>query len=141
MRAAVAAAQTGHGTQRCRARAGFTLLEVVVALAVLSVALMAVLRSGATAAQNAGDIRLRLLADWVAQDRLAEHRGRRDWLPLGSGGGEAAQAGIKFRWEEKIAATPNAQFRRIDVRVFAADGGESAAALAQITGFLIKPGG
>ena len=91
---------------RRRLPGGFTLLEVIVALAILSIALLAALRSGAMATQNIGEIRLRLLADWVAQDRIEEHRARRDWLPLGSQTGESTQAGMQFRWEEKIAGTP-----------------------------------
>jgi general secretion pathway protein I len=126
---------------RSRASGGFTLIEVVIALAILAVALIAVLRSGAMATQHVGDIQLRLLADWVAQNRIEEHRARRDWLPQGSQSGEATQAGIPFRWEEKISSTPNSQFRRIDIRVFQAAGPDKDHALAQFTSFLVKPGG
>lgn len=120
---------------------GFTLLEVMVALAILAIALMAALRSGVMATQYIGEIQLRLLADWVAQDRIEEHRARRDWLPLGSLSGESAQAGVQFRWEEKISGTPNAQFRRIDIRVFQATGPDKNHALTQFTSFLVRPGG
>lgn len=132
-------------SRRAGARApsagGFTLMEVIVALAILAIALMAALRSSTMATQNAGDIRLRLLADWVAQDRLEEHRARRDWLPFGSQSGEIAQGGARFRWDEKIIGTPNARFRRIEVRVYQADGSDPNHALTQFTGFLVQPGG
>jgi len=120
---------------------GFTLLEVMVALAILALALMAALRAGAGATQNNGEIRQRQLADWVALDRLEEHRARRDWLPIGSASGETMQGNQRFRWEEKIGGTPNAQFRRIDIRVLADDSNDPNHALARVTGFLIKPGG
>ena len=124
-------------------RRGFTLLEVLVALAILALALMAALRAGAVGAQNAVEIRQRQLADWVAQDRYEEHRARRDWLPVGSSSGEATQGGSRFRWEETVSGTANVQFRRIDIRVRAADQSDAAnaASLARITGFLVKPGG
>jgi len=118
---------------------GFTLLEILIALAILSIALIAALKSGAVATQNAGEIRQRLFADWVARDRLEEHRARRDWPPLGSTSGEATQAGVHFRWEEKIVGTPNYQFRRIDIRVLPGSSGNQA--VSQITGFLVRPGG
>lgn len=120
---------------------GFTLLEILVALAILSIALIAALRSGAMATQNTAEIRLRLLADWVARDKLEEHRARRDWLPLGGASGEVMQAGVRLRWEEKISGTPNYQFRRIDIRVLPAETAQQGPALAQITSFLVKPGG
>jgi general secretion pathway protein I len=126
---------------RSAAVRGFTLLEVMVALAILALALMAALRAGAAATQNSGEIRQRQLADWVALDRLEEHRARRDWLPIGSTSGETTQGNQRFRWEEKIGGTPNAQFRRIDIRVLADDSNDPNYALARVTGFLIKPGG
>ena len=123
------------------AASGFTLLEIMVALAILALALMAALRAGAAATQNTGEIRLRQLADWVALDRLEEHRARRDWLPVGMVSGETLQGNQRFRWEEKIGGTPNAQFRRIEISVQAVESGDPGHALARVTGFLIKPGG
>jgi len=120
---------------------GFTLLEIMVALAILALSLMAALRAGAAATQNTGEIRLRQLAEWVALDRLEEHRARRDWLPVGMASGEALQAGQRFRWEEKIGGTPNAQFRRIEISVQTLENNDTGHALARVTGFLIKPGG
>lgn len=118
---------------------GFTLLEVMVALAILALALSAGLRAGGVSVGNAGEIRQRQLADWVALDRLQEHRARRDWLPVGSNNGETQQGGIRFRWEERISGTPNVQFRRIEIRVFPVDATDPDHALAKAVGFLVKP--
>jgi general secretion pathway protein I len=118
---------------------GFTLLEMLVALTVLAIALLAALRASSAGVQNTGEIRNRLLAGWVAQNRLAEHIARRDWLPLGTARGAESQGGVGFGWEEKIVATPNFQFRRIEIRVFAEQ--EPEQALASLTGFMVKPGG
>ena len=60
---------------------GFTLVEVLVALAIVSIALMAALRASGQATNASGELRLRLFAGWVAENRLAEHRARQDWLP------------------------------------------------------------
>lgn len=118
-----------------RAR-GFTLVEVLVALAVLSLALIAALRASSIGVANSGEIRDRLLAGWVAQNRLAEHRARRDWMPVGVYQGEAVQAGKRFRWEERVITTQNTQFLRVEVRVFAADRPDTA--LGIMSGFLVK---
>ena len=118
-------------------RTGFTLVEVLVALAILALALIAALRAGSVGVSNSAEIRDRLLAGWVAQNRLAEHRARRDWLPVGVYQGQAAQAGMLFRWEEKINSTPNSQFLRVEIRVFPQS--PTDAALASMTGFLVRP--
>jgi general secretion pathway protein I len=115
----------------------FTLVEVLVALAVLSLALMAALRASSVGVSNSNEIRDRLLAGWVAQNRLAEHRARRDWLPVGVFTGDAAQAGMRFRWEEKVNSTPNTQFMRVEIRVWADE--RPDATLSTMTGFLVKP--
>lgn len=124
---------------RPRTVRGFTLLEMLVALTVLAIALLAALRASSAGVQNTGEIRNRLLAGWVAQNRVAEHIARRDWLPIGVVHGEENQGGMRFRWEEKIIGTPNYQFRRVEVRVFAEQ--EPDQVLASLTGFMVKPGG
>ena len=118
---------------------GFTLLEMLVALTVLAIALLAALRASSAGVQNTTEIRNRLLAGWVAQNRLAEHLARRDWLPIGVVRGDESQAGMRFGWEEKIVGTPNYQFRRIEIRVFAEQQPDQA--LATLSGFVVKPGG
>jgi general secretion pathway protein I len=124
---------------RCRKPGGFTLLEMLVALTVLAIALLAALRASSAGVQNTVEIRNRLLASWVAQNRLAEHVARRDWLAVGVAQGDENQGGVRFGWEERIVSTPNYQFRRIEIRVF--DQQNPDLALASLTGFLVKPGG
>ena len=118
---------------------GFTLLEMLVALTVLAIALLAALRASSAGVQNTVEIRNRLLAGWVAQNRVAEHLARRDWLPVGVVQGDESQGGVRFRWEEKIVGTPNFQFRRIEIRVSTEQ--EPDLTLGSLTGFMVKPGG
>ena len=120
-------------------RKGFTLVEVLVALAIVSIALMSALRAAGEGTNNVGELRARLLAGWVAENLLAEHRARADWLPLGVQRGSAREGGLDFAWREEVIATPNAAFRRVDVRVFA--GAEEAHSLAHLAGFIVNPPG
>ena len=122
---------------RCGRRTGFTLIEVLVALAIISIALLAALRAAGQGTANVGDLRARLLAGWVAENILAEHRARGDWLALGIQRGKQLEGGIEFAWREEVIATPNTAFRRIDVFVFAAP--EESRALAHLTGFTVNP--
>jgi len=118
-------------------RTGFTLIEVLVALAIVSIALLAALRAAGQGTTNVGDLRARLLAGWVAENILAEHRARGDWLALGIQRGKQLEGGIEFAWREEVIATPNTAFRRIDVFVFAAP--EESRARAHLTGFTVNP--
>ncbi|HCJ50416.1 MAG: type II secretion system protein GspI [Gallionellales bacterium CG_4_10_14_3_um_filter_54_96] len=119
-----------------KSQRGFTLLESLVALAILAIALAAVLRATSASTNNADALRERLLADWVAQNRLALHAARGDWLPVGTQHGEETQAGLKFVWDEKISTTPNPAFRRIDVNVHAASAPQYT--LRNLTGYLVQ---
>jgi len=125
--------------RHCGRRAGFTLIEVLVALAIVSIALMAALRAAGQDTTNVGELRSRVLADWVAQNLMAEHRAREDWLPLGIRRGAAREAGTEFAWREEVVATPNPAFRRLDVFVFAGPG--ESRLLAHFTGFIVHPPG
>ena len=109
---------------------------MLVALTIISIALMAALRSAGQGTNNVGELRSRLFAGWVAENILAEHRARGDWLPLGVQQGKGQQGGLDFTWREEIIATPNAAFRRVDVRVYAA--GEDAHSLAHLAGFIVN---
>ncbi|MFA6972666.1 MAG: type II secretion system minor pseudopilin GspI [Gallionella sp.] len=115
---------------------GFTLLESLVALAILAIALAAVLRATSASTNHVDALRLRLMADWVAQNRLTLHAGRGDWLPVGSQQGDEVQAGLKFIWEEKISSTPNPAFRRIEVGVASADDPQQT--LRHLSGYLVQ---
>jgi len=117
-------------------RKGFTLVEVLVALAIVAIALMSALRAAGQGTNNVGELRSRLLAGWVAENLLAEHRARADWLPLGIQRGSAREGGLDFAWREEVIATPNASFRRVDVRVF--DTAQETHALAHLAGFIIN---
>jgi general secretion pathway protein I len=117
--------------------AGFTLLETLVALAILAIALAAVLRATGAATNHAGDMRIRLLADWVAQNRLALHAARGDWIQVGTANGEETEAGVRLLWKEEIINTPNPSFRRIEISV--SDPTESTDhVLRKLSGYLVQ---
>lgn len=114
---------------------GFTLVEVLVALAILAVALAAASRTAIAMTDSSRELRERLLANWVAQNRLAELQARRAWPALGTREGEAEQAGLALTWREAVNGTPNTAFRRIEISV--SRRGETHR-LAQLTGYLAR---
>lgn len=117
--------------------AGFTLIEVLIALAIVAIALIAALRAAGQSTANVGELRTRLLAGWVAENVLAEHRARGDWLPLGVQHGGQREGSTEFVWRREVIATPNPAFRRVDVFVFAAS--EESRTLAHYSAFSVNP--
>src|SRR6185312_12994593 len=90
-----------------RCASGFTLVEILVALAVLAVALTAGMRAVAQSADAATLLKQRTLALWVAQNRLASAQLETAWPAPGKRDGAAAQANTNFVWRETISSTPN----------------------------------
>ena len=123
--------------QRCNRTTGFTLIEVMVALAIVSIALLAALRAAGQGTANTSELRTRLMASWVAENVLAEHRARGDWLPLGIQRGSQFQSGVEFRWREEVTSLPSPLFRRIDV--FVSMPSEDSHTLARLSGVVTQP--
>ncbi len=97
--------------------AGFTLLEVLVALTIIAVALAAAFRAATLGIEGAQLLRTRSLALWVAQNRVALAQLRDPWPEPGENGGTASQGGVDFLWREVVTATPNPELRKIEVAV------------------------
>lgn len=113
---------------------GFTLIEVLVALAVVAVALGAGLRAAAVATDNTLALRERTLARWVAENELSRIRVLPELPSIGQGDGETEQGGERFVWQASVESTPNPNFRRIVLRVRRQ---ESTFILAEVQGFTV----
>jgi general secretion pathway protein I len=115
---------------------GFTLIEMLVALAILAIALAAAQRSVSGSIDNAFALKQRLLASWVADNRLAELRATRLLPAPGETQGEETQAGITFHWKTQVSTTPNPYVERVEIRVANTTNGDFA--LATLVGYLVK---
>ncbi len=100
---------------------GFTLVEVLVALAIVAIALAAASRSVVLSTDSAFEHKLRSLSGVVAENRMAELAARRAWPGIGLTEGAERQGGLEFRWRAEVFATPHPWLRRIEIRVSTAD--------------------
>src|SRR5215218_2674993 len=103
-------------TRRGRS-AGFTLLEVLVALVIVGTALGASLRAVGSLTQNSTDLRASLMATWSAENRLSQIRVAGEWPQLGERNFDCPQGELALVCQESVFATPNPAFRRVEVSV------------------------
>lgn len=113
-------------------RCGFTLLEVLIALVVVSLALLALTRTAGGQISNFDGLRERTLAGWVAANVLSETRIATPLPPVGKRDGRTRLGDRDWRWSLEVKATDDPEMRRLDVVVFLVDSSDPSASL---TGF------
>jgi general secretion pathway protein I len=113
---------------------GFTLIEVLVALAIVAVALMAGVRAAGSMTQTNAELKLRALAQLSADNHVAGLRAAGAFPAIGSRTASCPQGAEKLECVEEVKGTPNPLFRRVEVRVYR--GASREHALAELTGIM-----
>jgi general secretion pathway protein I len=119
-----------------RARA-FTLVEILVAVAILAIALAATTRAASLATDGARETRARLLATWAAGNRVAELRARKLFPAPSETTSTLEQGGLSLVLKETVVDTPNPTIRRLEISV--ADGADPGRVLTAQIAFLVRP--
>ena len=120
---------------------GFTLLEVLVALAVFSVAAVALLRVNESQLTLSRQIEDKTFAHWVALNQITEMQLRRAWPDAGEERGRSPMAGRQWEIIVKTSPTTATAMRRIEVSVREASDNmmQDTPVLTSLTGFLERP--
>ena len=114
---------------------GFTLVEVLIAFAVVGIALLALSTTAGHYLRQSAELRDRTHAHWIAQDRLAEYRLERAFPDPGIETGDAEAFGRRWVWRVAVLPAPGEDdLRRIDVAVALAE--RPDAPVAVMTGFI-----
>ena len=117
---------------------GFTLLEVLVALAVLALTMGAVIKAVGGYTGNQAYLRDRTLATWVARNVLVEQQVEDAWPSVGELKGTTESGGREWRWLGTVSQTDEEDLRRLDVEVRPIDA-EDSEPIAVLSGFLRRP--
>lgn len=104
---------------------GFTLIEVMVALAVLTIGLTAALHATSQAGHAGAFLKQKTVAHWVASNHAAELSINRDWPRAGVTTGTETMAGQTWDWEAEVQETGVPELRLVTIRV-SLDGDEKA---------------
>lgn len=109
--------------------AGFTLIEMLVALAIFSLAALALLRLGGATAANSARLNEQAIARIVADNLAVEALS--DPTPPAFGGetGEALNAGRRWAWTREVTRSPEARIQQIEISVTDMEGGPGRARL------------
>ncbi len=114
-------------------RRGFTLVEVLVALAIVAIALGAGLRAAGSLTDNAQRLADVTAGQWCADNALVELRLARQFPGIGETEFDCPQLGRNWHGIVRAQGTPNPNFRRIDVRIVD-DEGRNVVSLATVVG-------
>jgi general secretion pathway protein I len=117
---------------------GFTLLEILVALAILSIVVLGFLRGNSTMIANADYLRQKTLAHWVAMNRAAELRLAGQWLSGEGAEGTTLMGDRRWRWQATGRVSPDPEVQIVSIEVRPADY-PTESPLAALTMFLGKP--
>jgi len=119
---------------------GFTLLEVLIALAVLALSLGAVIKATSDYTGNQSYLRDRTMAMWVARNVLVRFQVEGEWLSVGERKGTEEMGNQEWRWMTRISQTEEAELRRLDVEVYPVDSDDDENPVSVLSGFLRQPG-
>lgn len=96
---------------------GFTLIEVMLAMAVFSIAGIAILGTAETNARNLGYLESKIVASWVASNQLVEVTLDSSWPPKNNKKGKVELAGQAWHWQQKVIKTTDKDMRAIVMEV------------------------
>ena len=122
--------------RRVRQSRGFTLLEVMVALAIVALSLTAVAASMNQMIGAATAMQERTYASWIAQNKIAEMRLANVMPEVDTTSGEVEFANTRWVWRAVVSETGIENFRRIDVTVSDEDDNYE---IRTVTGFIGEP--
>lgn len=118
--------------------AGFTLVEVMVALFIVAVAMGGAIKVMENAAQNSSRLTNKTFANWVALNQMAELRLGSEWPKTGEVKGDQEMSGRKWKWLQKTLKTDDDNIKRIELSVWG-ETDDDVDPYITLVGFLARP--
>ena len=112
----------------------FTLIEIMVALAIIALTMGAIIENTTASTRNALYLQEKTIATWIAMNQISLVRARREWTSVSNKKGEVEMANREWIWKMQILKTDDPNMRRLNVDVYLAD--NDTQALASMSGFL-----
>ncbi len=119
-----------------RLETGFTLIEVLAALAIAATGLLAVSKTITSTVEVADATSTRSVAYWVAANHMTELRLSDTWLATGNSSREVEMGGRAWRVDRGIESTPDEDVVKVVITVFEA--ALERPAVARLSGYLAR---
>ena len=117
--------------------AGFTLLEVLIALTIISLSLGALISTSGSQAGSAGYLKQKTIAHWVAMNEITQMQIEQAFPGKGDTRGSTEMAGTEWYWTRTIKETEDADSRQVEIRIYLDEARDSS--LTRLIGYLSRP--
>lgn len=125
--------ERGCGRRRAIGAAGFTLVEVMVALAIVGIGMIAAFSAVSQIVHDTAYLRDKTLANWIAMNQMTDIRLEGGLPETGDRAGEVEFVEQRWRWVARVSETPVETLRRIEIDVARAE--DPDAVLITLSGF------
>ncbi len=120
-----------------RSSSGFTLLEVLIALTIISLSLGALISTSGSQAISAGYLKQKTIAHWVAMNEITQLQIEQAFPGKGDTRGSTEMAGIEWYWTRTVKETEDEDSRQVELKIYLDEDRESS--LTRLIGYLSRP--
>jgi general secretion pathway protein I len=117
--------------------AGFTLIEVLVALTIIAVSLGALISTSGSQASSAAYLKQKTIAHWIAVNEITRLQVENAWPDTGDSRGSVEMAGVEWFWTMDLLETEDENSRQVEIRVYLDKDREYS--LTRLLGYINKP--
>lgn len=96
---------------------GFTLIEVMLAMAIFSIAGIALLSVADNNFKNISHLENKVLANWIASNQLVAANLEQKWPPKNNKRGTIEMAGQEWFWLQKVIKTSDKNMRSVVIEI------------------------
>jgi len=116
---------------------GFTLIEILVALAIIAIALAALIKASGSHTASVAYLKQKSIAHWVAMNEITELQIKQSWPGKGEKKKSTEMAGHEWFWHREIKETFNENSHQVVFTIYLDEDREQK--VTRLIGYITKP--